>query len=83
MKASVVVWVVLIGGAVVWDMVSFAEQSHTFPTLSYYIGHITRYEAGRGALFALWLTAGAYFALGHRRAGTGTETETETGTERR
>ena len=66
-----------------WDAVSFAEQSHTFPTLSYYIGHITRYDAGRGVLFALWLAVGAYVALGHRRTGpeTGTGTGTGTGTE--
>jgi hypothetical protein len=65
-KASILAWAVLLGGTVAWDLVSFVKQSHTFPTLSYFIGHITKHEAGRGALFALWLALGAYFALGTR-----------------
>jgi hypothetical protein len=65
-KMSLMVWIVLIGGAASWDLVSFIEQSHRFPTLSYFIGHITKYEAGRGLLFALWLALGIYLALAGR-----------------
>jgi len=63
---SVVVWTVLVVATVGWDLTSFAAQSHSLPTLSYYIGHITRYEAGRGAIFALWLLAGAYLVTAGR-----------------
>jgi hypothetical protein len=63
---SVVVWSVLFGAVVGWDLVSFIGQSHSLPTLSYYIGHVSRYAVGRGALFALWLGLGAYLVAGGR-----------------
>ncbi len=63
---SAVVWAVLIGGVVAWDMVSFAFQSHALPTLSYFIGHVTRYAVGRGLLFAAWLGVGVYLVSARR-----------------
>jgi hypothetical protein len=63
---SVIVWSVLITATVSWDMVSFISQQHALPTLSYFIGHVTRYATGRGALFALWLAIGAYLVAGWR-----------------
>ncbi len=63
---SAFVWAVLIGGVVTWDLVSFVVQSHDLPTLSYFIGHVTRYEAGRGLLFATWLGVGAYLVTARR-----------------
>jgi hypothetical protein len=63
---SVVVWTVLIAGIVGWDLVSFIHQSHSLPTLSYFIGHVTRYRIGRGLLFALWLMAGWYLVSAWR-----------------
>jgi hypothetical protein len=64
--ASAVAWTVLIVGIVGWDLVSFAVQSHSFPTLSFFIGHITRYRIGRGVVFAVWLSLGAYLVSGRR-----------------
>ena len=63
---STFVWSVLIVGVVGWDLVSFLFQSHALPTLSYFIGHVTRHAPGRGLLFALWLGVGAYLASGRR-----------------
>lgn len=63
---SALVWTVLIVGVVGWDLVSFLFQSHALPTLSYFIGHVTRYPLGRGLLFALWLGVGAYLASAQR-----------------
>jgi hypothetical protein len=65
---SVSIWTFLLLAVVAWDLVSFAVQSHSFPTLSYFVGHVTRYPIGRGALFALWLLAGAGIAVGWRAA---------------
>jgi hypothetical protein len=59
---SALVWTVLVIGVVGWDLVSFIFQSHALPTLSYFIGHVTRYPLGRGLLFALWLGVGACLA---------------------
>jgi hypothetical protein len=67
---AVVVWAVLIMAAVGWDLVSFLAQAHAYPTLSYFIGRVTRDPVGRGLVFALWLSLGAYLAAG-RRAGAG------------
>ncbi len=64
---SVIVWTVLIVGVVAWDLTSFIVHSPKVPTLSYFIGHITRYHLGRGLLFALWLGAGAYLVSAGRR----------------
>jgi hypothetical protein len=63
---SVVVWTGLINGVVGWDLTSFIAQSHLLPTLSYFIGHVTRYRIGRGAVFSAWLGIGAYFVAGAR-----------------
>ncbi|MGA2302709.1 MAG: hypothetical protein ABSH29_00770 [Acidimicrobiales bacterium] len=63
---SALVWAVLIGGVVAWDLVSFAFQSRALPTLSYFIGHVTRYAVGRGLLFAAWLGVGAYLVSAWR-----------------
>jgi polyferredoxin len=63
---AVIAWTVLFGAIVGWDLVSFAYQTHMLPTLSYYIGRLTRHQLGRGAIFALWLGLGAYLALGWR-----------------
>jgi hypothetical protein len=63
---SVLVWAVLIGGVVAWDLVSFVVQSHDLPTLSYFIGHVTRHAVGRGLLFAAWLAVGAYLVSARR-----------------
>ena len=63
---SAFVWAVLIGGVVTWDLVSFVVQSHDLPTLSYFIGHVTRYAVGRGLLFAVWLGVGAYLVSARR-----------------
>jgi hypothetical protein len=64
---SLVVWAALVLAVVGWDLVSFLHQSHALPTLSYYVGRVTRYPAGRGACFALWLGLGAFLVLGGRR----------------
>ncbi len=63
---SALVWTALIVGVVVWDLVSFVFQTHALPTLSYFIGHVTRYPLGRGLLFAAWLGIGAYLACACR-----------------
>jgi hypothetical protein len=63
---SVAVWVALVGATVGWDLTSFMAQSHSLPTLSYVIGRVTRYPAGRGAAFVLWLGLGVYIAAGWR-----------------
>jgi hypothetical protein len=66
---AAVVWAVLLAAVVGWDAVSFAYQAHELPTLSYFIGHVTRYPIGRGLLFAVWLAVGGYLVAGWR-AGT-------------
>ena len=63
---SALVWTALIVAVVVWDLVSFVFQSHALPTLSYFIGHVTRYPLGRGLLFAAWLGIGTYLACARR-----------------
>jgi hypothetical protein len=63
---SALVWTVLIVGVVGWDLVSFLFQSHDLPTLSYFVGHVTRYPLGRGVLFALWLGVGVYLVSARR-----------------
>jgi hypothetical protein len=64
--AAVVAWTVLFVAVIGWDVTSFIYQSHNLPTLSYFIGHVTRYPVGRGALFAVWLGIGAYLVAGRR-----------------
>jgi hypothetical protein len=63
---SVLVWTVLIFGVIGWDVVSFIAQSPSFPTLSTLVGHITRYQVGRGLVFALWLALGSFLVGGYR-----------------
>jgi hypothetical protein len=63
---SVGVWTAVILAVVGWDLVSFMAQSHLLPTLSYFIGRVTRYSFGRSAFFALWLALGFYLAAGWR-----------------
>ena len=65
--AGVVVWVVLILAVIGWDLNSFVHQSHYLPTLSRLIGNVTRFEWGRGLVFAVWVGIGAYVAFGWRR----------------
>ncbi|MGO8859295.1 MAG: hypothetical protein ACLQRH_00790 [Acidimicrobiales bacterium] len=64
---SAIVWTVLIVGVLAWDLASFIVHSPRVPTLSYFIGHVTRYEVGRGLLFALWLGVGSYLVSAWRR----------------
>jgi hypothetical protein len=63
---AVAVWTALLLAVVAWDLVSFAAQAHAYPTLSYFIGRVTRYPVGRGLVFALWLGLGGYLAAGRR-----------------
>jgi type IV secretory pathway TrbD component len=63
---SILVWSVLIVGVIGWDLLSFALQSPSFPTLSTLVGHVSRYPVGRGLLFAGWLAVGWYVAAGCR-----------------
>jgi hypothetical protein len=63
---AVAAWSALLAAAVGWDLVSFVAQAHAYPTLSYFIGRVTRYPAGRGLVFALWLGLGGYLAAGRR-----------------
>jgi hypothetical protein len=60
-------WVALCLAIVAWDLVSFVAQSHDLPTASYFIGHVTRYRAGRAALATAWVALGAALALANRR----------------
>jgi hypothetical protein len=60
------VWGLLIVGVIGWDLFNFIVQSSSFPTLSIFIGHVTRYRIGRCLLFALWLVAGSYLVAGGR-----------------
>jgi hypothetical protein len=66
--AAVVIWVVVLSLIVAWDLTSFIAQSRELPTLSYFIGRVTRYRAGRAAFFLCWLLIGLGLALGSRRA---------------
>jgi hypothetical protein len=63
---------VLLGSAVIgWDLYSFVQQAHAWPTLSSLFGRITLHHLGRAVVFALWLATGLALALGHRRARSG------------
>lgn len=66
--AGVAIWTVLVLAIAVWDVFSFVHQAHDLPTLSYYIGKVTRYDWGRGVCFATWLCIGAWLIAGWRRA---------------
>jgi hypothetical protein len=60
------VWGLLILGVVGWDLTSFGFQSPLLPTLSTFVGHVTRYRIGRGLVFASWLVVGWYLVAGGR-----------------
>jgi len=64
--AGVALWALLLFAVVAWDLNSFAHQAHDLPTLSYYVGRVTRFTWGRELLFAAWLAAGVGIALGCR-----------------
>jgi hypothetical protein len=66
LRVAVIVWTVLVVAVVGWDLVNFIVQSHALPTLSYFIGRVSRYRVGRGVLFAVWLVIGAYLVAGGR-----------------
>jgi hypothetical protein len=66
LRIAVIVWTVLVVAVVGWDLVNFIVQSHALPTLSYFIGRVSRYRAGRGLLFAVWLVIGACLVAGGR-----------------
>ena len=66
LQVAVIVWTALVVAVVGWDLVNFIVQSHALPTLSYFIGRVSRYRVGRGALFAVWLVIGAYLVAGGR-----------------
>lgn len=66
---GVVVWIVVIGAAIGWDLTSFVAQSHDLPTFSYLAGRITRWHWGRATVFALWLALGLVLAFGWLRRG--------------
>ena len=66
LRIAVIVWTALVVAVVGWDLVNFIVQSHTLPTLSYFIGRVSRYQVGRGVLFAVWLVIGAYLVAGGR-----------------
>lgn len=66
LRIAVIVWTALVVAVVGWDLVNFIVQSHALPTLSYFIGRVSRYRAGRGLLFAVWLVIGAYLVAGGR-----------------
>ena len=66
LRVAVIVWTALVVAAVGWDLANFIVQSHSLPTLSYFIGRVSRYRAGRGVLFAVWLVIGACLVAGGR-----------------
>jgi hypothetical protein len=66
LRIAVIVWTALVVAVVGWDLVNFIAQSHALPTLSYFIGRVSRYRVGRGVLFAVWLAIGAYLVAGGR-----------------
>jgi hypothetical protein len=66
---ALVVWSTLILAVVGWDVTSFVVQAHALPTLSYYMGRVTRYPVGRGLFFFLWLGVGGYLVAGWRAGG--------------
>jgi hypothetical protein len=65
---EVAVWIILLFAVIGWDLFSFVRQSHDWPTLSYLVGRVTRFDWGRAAFFAAWLGCGAYLAVGGRRS---------------
>jgi hypothetical protein len=66
LQIAAIVWTALVVAVGGWDLVNFIVQSHALPTLSYFIGRVSRYRVGRGALFAVWLVIGAYLVAGGR-----------------
>ena len=66
LRVAVIVWTALVVAVVGWDLANFIVQSHALPTLSYFIGRVSRYQVGRGVLFAVWLVIGASLVAGGR-----------------
>jgi hypothetical protein len=66
LRIAVIVWTVLMVAVVGWDLLNFIVQSHALPTLSYFIGRVSRSRVGRGVLFAVWLVVGASLVAGGR-----------------
>ncbi len=64
--AGAIVWVLLIASTIAWDMVSFALQRHSLPTLSRLFGDVTDHGWGRALVFAAWLLLGLYLATAWR-----------------
>ncbi len=66
---GVLAWVALVLTAVASDLVFvLVVKSPDAPTLSRLIGAVTARPAGRALLFAAWLGAGSWIALGWRRS---------------
>ncbi len=68
------IWVAFVMAIVGWDLLSFLREVPALPTLSYLIGRVARFAAGRSILVALWLALGGFLALArrsseHERAG--------------
>lgn len=75
--AGACAWGALFAAVVAWDLTCFVRQAHSTPTLSWVVGHLTRYWPGRALVFAVWVVAGAWLAVGglatvrRRRRGAG------------
>ncbi len=67
--AAALLWVLLLGAVLGWDLFSFLRQSQEFPTLSYLTGRVTRFRLGRSGLYLVWLVVGVWLVLAHRRTG--------------
>jgi hypothetical protein len=65
---GVLAWVALVLAAVASDLTFLLLHSPDAPTLSRLIGAVTALPAGRGLLFAAWLGAGSWIALGWRQS---------------
>jgi len=67
--AAALLWVLLFGAVLGWDLFSFLRRSQEFPTLSYLTGRVTRFHLGRSGLYLVWLVVGVWLILAHRRTG--------------
>ena len=67
--AAALVWVLLLGAVLGWDLFSFLRRSQEFPTLSYLAGRVTRFHLGRAGLYLVWLVVGVWLVVAHRRTG--------------
>jgi multisubunit Na+/H+ antiporter MnhB subunit len=64
---GVTIWLVIILAIAAFDFASFLHQSHDLPTLSYYIGKVTRYSWVRGLCVVAWLAVGGWILTTERR----------------